>query len=112
MTSKGQQNYLIIFEKQMKGLNKDICKRITFVDNLCKSSSSDSSIIKKELNFIDDLQKQIWLIFEKAKNLLTPEDYESHNDWIGRIEQEVYFVKSRKLCLISFVTFKLDNGLG
>ena len=93
MTSKGQQNYLIVFEKQMKSLHKDICKRITLVDNLCKSSSSDPSILKNELNFIDDIQKQIWLIFEKAKNLLTPEDYESYNNWVGRIEQEVYFVK-------------------
>ena len=61
---------------------------------MIKSTETNPAHFRRELSFLDDLQKQVWLISDKAKNLFSPSILKSFIERVDKIEYKSFFLKS------------------
>ena len=94
LTQKGEAYFYSMFEKQFQRLKIDLLRKINLVDNLTKCSTTEPAYLRKELKVIDDIQNQIWLIYEKAKKLFSTKILKQFDETIEKLEHEAFFVRS------------------
>ena len=77
LSEKGEAYQYESHVKQFRKIESDILKRLSHIENLIKSDSSNPSVVRSEIKHADNLQRQFLFVLEKAEEQIEKQ-IESH----------------------------------
>ena len=110
LSEKGEAYQYESHVKQFRKIESDILKRLSHIENLIKSDSSDPSVVRSEIKHVDNLQRQFLFVLEKAQAIFSTKNViEEFNDWTEKLDQEIFFAKSSCISWLKKVENDSDN---